>query len=79
MSKIEKSVEISASPEKIWSIVADWNYSSKLTSDVLSTDVDPPGVAAAGQKIHQVARVGGRKIDLFGEVVEAEQPEHWKR
>ncbi len=75
MPKIERSLEISASPAKIWSIVADWNYSSKLATDVLSTEADPPGPAAVGQKIHQVAKVGGRKIDLFGEVIEAEQPE----
>ncbi len=75
MPKIEKSLEISASPAKIWSIAADWNYSSKLAPDVLSTDADPPGVATVGQKIHQVAKVGGRKIDIFSEIIEAEQPE----
>ena len=75
MPKIEQSLEISASPQKIWSIVADWSNNAKLAPDVLSTEADPPGLAAVGQKIHQVAKVGGRRVDLYSEVVDAEQPE----
>lgn len=74
MPNIERSIEILASPDEVWSIVADWKYSPKLGSYVLSTEADPPGTASVGQKIHQVARIGGRKIDLFSEVAEAERP-----
>ncbi len=75
MPKIETTSEISASPEKIWSIIADPNYLPKLAPDIISSEADPPGLAVVGQKIHSVGKVGGRKVDMVTEVVEAERNE----
>lgn len=77
MAKHDVSAEVSASPEKIWSIVSDWNYTPKLFPAVISVDVEPPGSIAVGQKTQTLAKMGGRKIDLFGEVVDVERNELW--
>jgi carbon monoxide dehydrogenase subunit G len=70
MSKIEKTVEISASPETVWSIIADPTYFTKLVPDLISYEVDPPGMAVVGQKAHGTGKLAGRKVEIFSEITE---------
>ncbi len=70
MPIIEQTVEISASPQTVWSIVADPSYFPKLIPDVISNEVNPPGMATVGQKSHVIAKLAGRKVEAFGEATE---------
>ena len=70
MPKIEREVEISATPETVWSIIADPTYFTKLVPDVITNEADPPGLATVGQKSHSIAKVARRKVETFGEVTE---------
>ncbi len=71
MPRIEDSVEISATPETVWSIAADPSMLPKLVPDVISSEVDPPGMSAVGQKGHFIGKMAGRKVEMFTEVAEA--------
>ena len=72
MPKIENTIEVNASPETVWSIVADPTYITKLTPDILSFTVEPPGLTTVGQKGHGIFKVAGRRTEFFTEVVEVE-------
>ncbi len=72
MPTVEQTVDISASPETVWSIVADPSYIPKLVPDIISNEVDPPGMATVGQKGHTVGKIGGRKVEIFTETTEVQ-------
>ncbi len=72
MPKIETTVDVAASPETCWSIIADPTYFPKLIPDVISVSAEPLGLATVGQKLHGVMKVAGRRTDFFGEVSEIE-------
>lgn len=72
MATVERTVDIAASPETVWSIIADPSYLPKLVPDLISNEVDPPGVAAVGQKGHAVGKIAGRRVDIFTEVTEVQ-------
>ncbi len=70
MPRIEQTAEISASPQTVWSIVADPSYLPKLIPDIISNEFDPPGLATVGQKSHVIAKLAGRRVEAFAEVTE---------
>jgi len=70
MPTFERSIEIVASPETVWSIIADPSYATKVMPDVISITSDPPGMAQVGQKITLTAKVAGRKVQTTSEVTE---------
>ena len=72
MAKIEGTIEIAASPETCWGVIADPTYFSKLVPDVISNIVDPPGLATVGQKFHAIGRMAGRRVEFLGETTEVE-------
>ncbi len=70
MPTLEKTIEISAPPEAVWRIAADSTNVTKLLPDAISIEADPPGFATVGQKGHMVAKIGGRKTDVFYQCTE---------
>ncbi len=70
MSRIENTADISASPETVWSIIADPTYFTKLLPDVISVSTEPAGVTTVGQKFHAIGKIAGRKAEFFGEATE---------
>ncbi|OLD04530.1 hypothetical protein AUG19_00225 [archaeon 13_1_20CM_2_54_9] len=70
LTMIEKTFEIRARPEKIWSIIADRQGIPKLQPNILEVEVDPPGLASVGQKFTFTYRIWGREVKVFGEHVE---------
>ncbi len=70
MPIIERSIEISATPQSVWSIVSDPSLTPKLFPDVVSITSHPPGLAALGQKNTIVAKVGGRRSEATFETTE---------
>lgn len=71
MPSIEQSVEISATPETVWSILGDPSKVPKLVPDIISNEVDPPGTVTVGQKGHAIGKMAGRRTEFFTEVSEA--------
>ncbi len=70
MGRVEQTVEISAPPETVWSIISDPTYLPKLVPDIISNEVDPPGSVTVGQKGHSLGKIAGRKVELFTEATE---------
>jgi len=69
---VKGTVEISASPERVWNIIAHPTNLPKLAPYVLSSEFDPPGLMTVGAKGHAIGRMAGRKVEVFAEVMEAE-------
>jgi uncharacterized protein YndB with AHSA1/START domain len=65
-------MEIAASPERIWSIIANPANLPRLAPYVISNEFDPPGLMTKGAKGHAVGKMAGRKVDVYAEVAEAE-------
>ena len=72
MPTIRKTMEIAATPEKIWSIIANPANLPKLAPYVISSEFDPPGLMTKGAKGHAIGKMAGRKVDVYAEVAEAE-------
>jgi carbon monoxide dehydrogenase subunit G len=70
MPTFETSIEIAASPETVWSIIADPSHATKVMPDLISVTTDPPGMAQLGQKVTMTAKVAGRKVQTIGEYTE---------
>jgi carbon monoxide dehydrogenase subunit G len=72
MPKIEGSIEIAASPETVWSLLADRENEFKFYPALVSHEVDPPGLAVLGQKAHSIGKIAGMKVETFTEITELE-------
>lgn len=70
MGRVEQTVEISATPETVWSILSDPTSIPKLIPDVISNEVDPAGTLTVGQKGHLIGKMAGRKVEFFTEATE---------
>ncbi len=72
MPKIEGSVQVAASPETVWSILADRENEFKFYPALVSHEIDPPGLAVLGQKSHAKAKIRGMKVETFTEIAQLE-------
>jgi len=72
MAKIAGSIEIGASPETVWSILVDRENEFKFYPNLVSHEIDPPGLAVLGQKSHSIGKIGGMKVATFTEIAELE-------
>jgi carbon monoxide dehydrogenase subunit G len=72
MPKIEGSVEIAASPEIVWSILADRENEFKFYPALVSHEIDPQGLAVLGQKSHAIGKIAGMRVETFTEIAELE-------
>lgn len=72
MQKIERVIEINATPDAVWDVLTDPTYLPKLYPDALGTEIDPPGRSFVGQKYKTVGRVGRRKVVVLSEVTALE-------
>jgi len=72
MPNVEQTVEISASPETVWGILANPAMVPKLIPDVVSNESDPPGMVSVGQKGHAIGKMVGRRVEFFTEVTEVQ-------
>lgn len=70
LPRIERSFEIKAGPDKIWSIIADRQGIPKLQPNVVRVEVDPPGLASIGQKFIFTYKIWRRELKVFGEYVD---------
>jgi len=72
MLKIEGSIEVAASPETVWSLLADRENEFKFYPVLKSHEIDPPGLAVLGQKSHSISKIAGMKVEAFTEIAEFE-------
>ena len=72
MPRIGGSIEVAASPEIVWSILADRENEFKFYPALVSHEIDPPGLAVLGQKSHAKAKIRGMKVETFTEITELE-------
>ena len=72
MLRIDGSIEVAASPEIVWSILADRENEFKFYPALVSHEIDPPGLAVLGQKSHAKAKISGMRVETFTEIAELE-------
>jgi len=71
MPKIQLSVEINGSPERIWGIIIDPSLAPKMIPDVISATTDRSGgVVEIGCVWTLVAKIVRRKVKLVTEAIE---------
>ena len=70
MPDVEQTLDIAAPLEAVWSILADPTFIPKLVPDIVSNEVDPPGMITLGQKSHSIGKMAGRKVEFFTEATE---------
>jgi len=62
MPTLEKSVEIAAPPEVVWSIIADPSFVPKLYPHIISISPAHSRIATVGNSVTLTAKVAGRKM-----------------
>jgi carbon monoxide dehydrogenase subunit G len=70
MTKLQLVLEVHAPVRTVWTILNDPTYLSKLYTDVISVEVDPPGHNFVGQKVHIIGKAGRRRLEVFSETTE---------
>jgi carbon monoxide dehydrogenase subunit G len=70
MPTVERSIEIAATPQTIWSVLGDPSLVPKIFPNVISVKTDPPGMAHVGQKNTLLVHVGGRRSQAIIETTE---------
>ena len=73
MTKITKSIEIEASPEKVWAFLTNIekiNETAKGFAEYTQTSKGPMGV---GSTVHVISKAGGSQIEADMEVTEFEK------
>ncbi|MDA4123647.1 MAG: SRPBCC family protein [Thaumarchaeota archaeon] len=70
MPTLEKSIEIAAPPEVVWSIIADPSFVPKLYPHVISVTPSHSRIATVGKSVTITAKVAGRKIKASLEATE---------
>jgi uncharacterized protein YndB with AHSA1/START domain len=62
MPTLEKSVEIDAPPEVVWSIVADPSFVPKLYPHIIAVTPGHSRIASVGKSVTITAKIVGRKM-----------------
>jgi len=62
MPKLQKSVEIAAPPEIVWSIVADPSFVPKLYPHIIAVAPGHSRIATVGKSVTITAKIAGRRM-----------------
>lgn len=62
MPTLGKSIEIAASPEIVWSFIADPSFVPKLYPHVIAVTPGHSRIATVGKSVTITARIAGRKM-----------------
>jgi carbon monoxide dehydrogenase subunit G len=73
MPNIERSIEVAAKPETVWSVVADPSYLPKLYPDILTAVPSQPGPVRVGTKVDITGKLAGRRIQAPTEITGVEE------
>jgi ligand-binding SRPBCC domain-containing protein len=73
ISTAEQTVEIVASPETVWGMVADPSMVPKLYRHVVYCVSAPPGAIAVGSRLNMTTEIDGRRVQQSLELIEVVQ------
>ena len=73
MTKLTKSVEIEASPEKVWAFIGDMEKMNELTKGSSEGQYTSKGPIGVGTTMHYVGKAGGQQAEWDMEVTEFEK------
>jgi uncharacterized protein YndB with AHSA1/START domain len=74
MSKLEREIEIAASPERVYDVLADPNCLGEWVTIQEELEEAPSGDLKTGSKLRQRMKVAGQRFRLSWTVVEADRP-----
>ena len=73
MTKLTKSIEIEASPEKVFTLVNDMEKMNELGKGFIEAHYTSKGPVGVGTTMHYVARAGGQQAEHDMEITEFEK------
>ncbi len=74
MTKLEREIEIAASPERVYDVVADPSCLADWVTIQEELEERPEGGLEAGSQLRQRMKVAGRRFHLSWTVIEADRP-----
>ncbi|MEV6248712.1 SRPBCC family protein [Streptomyces sp. NPDC051742] len=77
MSRIEKSIDISRSPEEVFSYLMDASHMPEWQESAVAARQLSDGPLAVGSRIHVKRRIGRREMPMTMEVTELVPPRSW--
>lgn len=73
MTKLTKSIEIEASPEKVFDFVTDMEKLNEITKGFQEIEITSKGPIGVGTTGHIVGKAGGSQMELDMEITEFEK------
>jgi uncharacterized protein YndB with AHSA1/START domain len=74
MTKLERQIDIAASPERVYDVLADPSCLGEWVTIQEELEEAPSGDLRAGHKLRQRMKVAGQRFRLHWTVVEADRP-----
>jgi uncharacterized protein YndB with AHSA1/START domain len=74
MTKLEREIDIQASPERVYDVLADPSCLGEWVTIQEELEEAPSGDLRAGSKLRQRMKVAGQRFRLHWTVVEADRP-----
>jgi carbon monoxide dehydrogenase subunit G len=73
VTKLTKSIDIEASPEKVWAFIFDLKKMNELTKGFSEGEYASKGPIGVGTKMHYVGKAGGSQAEFDTEITEFEK------
>ena len=73
MTKLTKSIEIEASPEKVFALILDVEKMNEITKGFAEFEITSKGPFGVGTTMHYVGKAGGSQAEWDLEVIEFEK------
>jgi carbon monoxide dehydrogenase subunit G len=73
VAKITKSIEIEASPEKVFAFMLDMEKMNQLTKGVIEGEYTSKGPVGVGTTMHMIGKAGGSQAEWDMEITEFER------
>jgi len=70
LTKVTKSIEIEASPEKVFALMLDAEKMNEITKGSLEGEITSKGPIGVGTTIHYVGKGGGQQAEFDMEITE---------
>jgi carbon monoxide dehydrogenase subunit G len=79
VAKLTKSIEIEASPEKVFAFITDMEKSNEVSKGFAEGEYTSKGPVGVGSTLHFVAKAGGQQAEFDMEVIEFEKNKKMSR
>jgi carbon monoxide dehydrogenase subunit G len=73
VTKLTKSIEIEASPEKVWALIFDLKKMNEITKGFSEGEYTSKGPIGIGTTMHYVGKAGGQQAEFDTEINELEK------